>query len=353
MNSPSTPRWIEVRVLAPVEWCELVAETLAIGPCTSVAFGRPSLGTDAPPEGFDYVRTFVVTRDDTPALRASIEEALRELARATGAPELADTSVEFRPLPPEDYATSWKKSWKPFRVGRLCVVAPWTTFDGADPAREVLPSDAGGARSASLAARASRSSTPDARVTSPRATCGVAPGRPRARDLVLSIEPGGAFGSGRHATTRTCMRVLLERLRGGERVLDAGSGSGILSVTAALCGARDVFGFDTDPNAEPYATELAVGNGVGDRCRFVSGGFETLAARTGPHDVVLANIYSDVIQAFAPRLRDALAPRGWFAFSGCPAHHAEPTRAAIRAAGLSIDEERARGRWHTFVGRRA
>jgi len=321
LSDTNKARWIEVRVLAPTEWCELVAESLAIGPCTSVAFGRPSLATDAAPEGFDYVRTFLADRDDTPALRATIERTLRDLAESTGASELSDVTVEFRPLPPEDYATSWKKSWKPFRVGRLCVLAPWTDVDA--PATATA-----------------------------RTTCGVAPGRPRARDLVMRLEPGGAFGSGRHATTRTCMRVLLERVRGGERVLDAGSGSGILSVTAALCGAREVFGFDTDPNATPYASELAATNGVSDRCRFVAGGFEALAARPGPYDVVLANIYSDVIQAFAPQLRDALAPNGWFAFSGCPMHHAAPTRAAILAAGLVIEEERARGRWHTFVGTR-
>lgn len=298
------PRWIEVRVLAPAGWCELVAEHLAIGPCTSVAFGRPSLATDEAPEGFDFVRTFLPSRDDSPRLREEIVGVLRALAASTGADELQGLAVEFRPLPPEDYATSWKKSWKPFRVGRLCVLAPWSTS------------------------------------------------RPRAGDLVMRLEPGGAFGSGRHATTRTCMQVLLARIRGGERVLDAGSGSGILAVTAALCGASAVFGFDVDPNAEPYATELAADNAVTNVCRFKTAGFESLADSRGQWDVVLANIYSDIVQAHAVTLRDALAPHGWFAFSGCPAHHADATRAAIHAAGLAIEAERVRGRWHTFVGRR-
>ena len=67
---------------------------------------------------------------------------------------------------------------------------------------------------------------------------------------------------------------------------------------------------------------------------------------------MLANIYSDVIQEHAIDLRNALAPEGWFAFSGCPAHDARATAGAIASIGLSIDEERVRGRWHTFVGRR-
>lgn len=299
-----TPRWIEVRVLAPLGWCELVAEHLAIGPCTSVTFGRPSLATDPAPEGFDFVRTFIPAHADSPRLRDDITAVLHSLAERTGADELRSLALEFRPLPPEDYATSWKRSWKPFRVGRLCVLAPWSTS------------------------------------------------KPRANDVVMRLEPGGAFGSGRHATTRTCMKVLLERVRGGERVLDAGSGSGILGVTAALCGAGNVFGFDVDPNAEPYASELAEQNGVANVCRFETAGFEALAGARGTFDVVLANIYSDIIQQHATTLRDALAPDGWFAFSGCPVHHAEATRAAILRAGLALDEERIRGRWHTFVGRR-
>lgn len=298
------PRWIEVRVLAPLGWCELVAEQLAIGPCTSVTFGRPSLATEPAPEGFDFVRTFIPSHADSPGLREDIAATLRSLAERTGADELRALSLEFRPLPPEDYATSWKKSWKPFRVGRLCVLAPWSTS------------------------------------------------QPRAGDLVMRLEPGGAFGSGRHATTRTCMKVLLARIRGGERVLDAGSGSGILGVTAALCGAGSVYGFDVDPNAEPYANELARDNGVAHVCRFETAGFESLFAARGSFDVVLANIYSDIIQQHAGTLRDALSPEGWFAFSGCPVHHAVPTREAIRAAGLGVEFEWVRGRWHTFVGRR-
>ncbi len=303
----SMPRWIEVRVVAPRGWCELVAETLAVGPCTSVAFGRPSLATDEAPDGYDFVRTFIPARDDSPALRREIETSLARLAESTGARELSRLAAQFKPLPPEDYATSWKKSWKAFRVGRLCVIAPWSAAESS--------------------------------------------ARPRAGDRVMRLEPGGAFGSGRHATTRTCLRLVDERIRGGERVLDAGSGSGILGVAAALHGAHEVLGFDTDPNAEPFANELAQSNAVGARCRFVTGGFETLVDET-PFDVVLANIYADVIQARAGEWRDALAPQGWFAFSGCPVHHVIATRAAIERAGLLIDEERVRGRWHTFVGKR-
>lgn len=299
----SAVAWTEVRVLVPIGWQELVAESLALGPCTSVAFGRPSLASDPAPEGREYVRTFFASTEDSPGLRARIAEELASLAGRAGAAELAGLAPEFRPLPAEDYATSWKKSWKAFRVGRLAVIAPWSSA------------------------------------------------RPREGDLVMRLEPGGAFGSGRHPTTRACLRAIQQRIEPGARVLDAGSGSGILSVAAALCGAREAYGFDVDPVAEPYASALAADNGVADRARFATGGFELLEG-AGAFDAVLANIYADVVQAHAARLARALRPGGWFAFSGCAADHARATAAAIAAAGLELEEERVRGRWHTFVGRR-
>jgi ribosomal protein L11 methyltransferase len=222
----SDHEWVEVRVLVPEGWQELVAESLALGPCTSVAFGRPSLASDPVPAGFECVRTFVNVREDSPQLRRAIADALQQLANDTQAEELQAIQAEFRPLPREDYARSWMKVWKPFRVGRLAVTSPWSVS------------------------------------------------RTRVDDVCMELEPGAAFGSGRHATTRTCLRVLQERLLPGQRVLDAGSGSGILAVASVLFGAREAIGFDIDPNAEPYATKLATTNAVANRARFLTAGFE-------------------------------------------------------------------------------
>jgi len=299
----SDHEWVEVRVLVPEGWQELVAESLALGPCTSVAFGRSSLASDPLPEGFECVRTFVHVREDTPQLREEIAAVLRQLAQNTGAEELLGLAPEFKELPREDYARSWMKVWKPFRAGRLAVVSPWKES------------------------------------------------HPRVDDVRLEIEPGAAFGSGRHATTRTCLRVLQERIRPGQRILDAGSGSGILAVAAALFGAREAIGFDIDPNAEPYATKLAAVNGVSARARFLTAGFECVPP-LGQFDGLFANIYSDVVQEEIGTLRDVLLPGGWFIFSGCPAHHAEATMQVIRRSGLKLEEQRPRGRWHTFVGSR-
>ena len=297
-------QWTEIKVCVPTGWQELVAEALQTSLCTSVQVGDHSIASEPPPANHLHVRSYVLTDQDTPQLRAAVTRNLKALAQADE--QLAGLNAQFKVLPPEDYATSWKKSWKPFRLRSqaraLRVIPPWEQD-------------------------------------------------PQSEELQLILEPGGAFGSGRHATTRTCMAVLLERIQGGERVLDAGMGSGILAVCALLLGAGSAHGFDIDPVATQSANELAQANSVAEQTHFATGGFE--CCPQGPFDVVLANIYADIISIQAPHLASALAPGGWFAFSGCPAHHEASTRRAIQKAGLAIQETRQRGRWFTFVGQRA
>jgi ribosomal protein L11 methyltransferase len=174
----------------------------------------------------------------------------------------------------------------------------------------------------------------------------------RADDVRLVLEPGGAFGTGRHATTRMCLALVQAHVRTGARIVDAGSGSGILSVAAVVFGARSALGFDVDPNAQVYARELAAMNGVQDRCEFLTAGFDALSEHKNEFDAAVANIYSDIIQEHASTLHRSLAPGGWFAFSGCPVQHVEKTSAAIRSAGLAIEDVLVRGRWHTYFGRK-
>lgn len=300
-----TTSWTEIRVDVPAGWQELVGEALSVGPCSTVVFGTTSVAATPAAEGCIAVRGFLPTADDTPALREELEGRLGELEAAVGDPELSGLAPSYRALPPEDYATSWRKDWKPFRVGRLVLLPPWCED-----------------------------------------------GPPRTSDIRLTIQPGGSFGSGRHATTRTCLRILDRRIRGGERVLDAGAGSGVLSVGAALLGAKSALGFDIDPASPTSATELAEDNGAADRCTFRRGTFDVLDESETAFDVVLANIYADVLQANAEELFARLAPGGWFCFSGCRIDHKAATLARLAEVGFHLDEEHVCGRWATLVGRR-
>lgn len=298
------PAWTEISVLAPLEWHELVADALALGPCTSVAFGSPSRATPPPRAGWDWVRTFVLESEDNAQFRQHLSAQIARLGQRSGVAELAGLELSFRRLPPEDYANSWRKGWKALRVGRFAI----TPYDWK--------------------------------------------GSLRPSDIRLLLEPGGAFGTGRHATTRACLATVAKRAREGARVLDAGTGNGILCVAAALSGARQALGFDIDPAARPYALELAERNGVAERCEFRVGGFDCLGAGERDFDGVVANIFADLIAAHAADMAERLARGGWFAFSGCISHKRQSTLEAIRAAGLEVEELATRGRWDTFRGRR-
>jgi ribosomal protein L11 methyltransferase len=321
--------FLEVSVVAPAAWQELVAEALCLPGCTGVAIGLASLARSPLADESELVRAFYPEARDGTALRAELGARLAGLAQATGASELAGLAPEFRHLPPEDWAASWRKHWRPLRVGRLCLLLAGTE-------------------------RALRPGTERAL---------------RAGDLALFIEPGAAFGTGRHATTRLALAALQARLRAGERVLDVGSGSGILAVAAARLGAAEAVGLDCDPTAVALARELALQNGLAGRVAFAEADLAALPERLpgfdggegdgrpadrllGGFDGLLANLYSDLILAHAGELARRLCPGGWFVVTGCRSERRTAIRSALEAAGLLVDSIRTRGRWDAFAGRR-
>ena len=157
--------------------------------------------------------------------------------------------------------------------------------------------------------------------------------------LPIRLDPGMIFGTGAHASTQMCMMALEENIHGGETVLDLGSGSGILSITALVLGAASAIGVDIDPKAEDIARENAAFNGIGtDRFTAVTGDviadqamMERLA---GQYDIVLANIVADVIIPLSSIVPRFLKPEGVFICSGILDRRLEDVRQALHAAGL-------------------
>ncbi|MFM9032104.1 MAG: 50S ribosomal protein L11 methyltransferase [Opitutaceae bacterium] len=169
-----------------------------------------------------------------------------------------------------------------------------------------------------------------------------------AGDKVLWLDPGLAFGTGNHETTRLCVERLVVRAREKgveERVIDAGCGSGILALSAALLGYTDIEGFDNDAEAVRVSGENAELNGLAGRVRFGVGDLVTgLADRQA--GVVLANIQDDVLMRFARELVGAVAPGGTLILSGILAHENEAVRGAFSrvASGWAMDF-RVLGEW--------
>ena len=223
-------------------------------------------------------------------------------------PEYAPLLLTMEDVKDEDWENNWKQFYKPMEIGeRLLVIPAWEQAD------------------------------PKGRVT-------------------LTLNPGLTFGTGSHATTRLCLTALESRIHGGERVLDLGCGSGILSIAALRLGAKSAFACDIDEKCVDVAYENAALNGIGkDRLTVRQGD----ATKEGPlrdaigtgYDVVVANIVADVIISLAPQVRHFLKEDGWFLTSGIIDDRADEVAAALVAAGWNLVESCTSEGWYCYICR--
>ncbi len=275
-------RWLVLSVrVADAEYRALAADILV------------GLGAGALQETGDALVTYLPPPEDPDAFAAEARAALADALPDGAAPEVA---WEWRA--DEDWARTWKQGLAPRVLSPRLVVKPtWTEWDAA-------------------------------------------PGQ-----VVLDVDPQMAFGTGEHATTRGCLRLLDRVVRDGDRVLDVGSGSAILAVAAVRLGAAEAVAVEYDPDANINARENVEQNGTAGRVRIVEALAEPgMMAELGRFDLVLANILSGVIRPLLPAFRDALggSPAGRLIVSGILlTEHADVLRDA-EAAGfrmVATDEE--------------
>ena len=163
---------------------------------------------------------------------------------------------------------------------------------------------------------------------------------------VLTLDPGIAFGTGQHPTTRACLDAIdALAVEGTDRsFLDVGCGSGILSIAAALEGFRDVHGFDNDPDAVRNANENAEANGLG---ALFSDGDLSVSGTAAPADVVAANVLAPVLVRFAREVGALVNPGGRLILSGILDEQYDEVRAAYAALGFTELSNRLIGEWRT------
>jgi ribosomal protein L11 methyltransferase len=240
----------------------------------------------------------VEERDDgTLVAFAPDEEAaaalMEELGRKVDVPVL----VEPRRVESTDWSTGWRKGLGPRKLGRLTIIPSW------------LP----------------EASAPD--------------------PLTIVLDPETAFGSGEHGSTRAALTLLSRLLRPGDRVLDLGSGSGILAIAAIKLGAARAIGIEIDPEANEVAGRNAARNGVSDRVEFLEGDAAPLAPLVGPADLLLSNILRAVNTALLPVIASALSPGGSAIFSGMEQAEAEEFRRTLTDAGFRLVQETLDAGW--------
>lgn len=302
----SNGAWIELSLRLPAADAEVVADVLA-----ALAPGGASI--DAPfrniePERFGLeltggeatVRAYF-TAPLTPAARRAIRRRLAALPLGAPLPRLRYTEVREA-----DWAEEWKRFYRPMRVGRLLVQPSWEAAGDAGPG-----------------------------------------------DLVITLDPGRAFGTGQHETTRLCLAALARLVRPGDVVLDVGTGSGVLALAAARLGASRVDALDTDPVAVAATRENAARNGLGDRIEVSEGSLGAgwpwgRAARRG-YDCVVMNIALVVVAELLPDAAAALRPGGALVASGFLAEAVPEVASAARSAGLREVSSELDGEWGVVV----
>ncbi len=163
----------------------------------------------------------------------------------------------------------------------------------------------------------------------------------------LILDPGLAFGTGGHETTNLCLEVLDERVKGGERVLDIGPGSGILAIAALKLGAAVAEGVDIDPVAVRTAGENAALNGVADKLTVLVGDLSDKAS--GRYDIIPANIVANALIRLAPAVPGLMAENATFIASGIIDSRKDEVIAALEAAGLTVQEVKEKRGWECII----
>ncbi len=162
-------------------------------------------------------------------------------------------------------------------------------------------------------------------------------------EFILTLDPGMAFGTGTHESTRLCLEMVGESVKGGERFLDIGTGSGILAIGSLLAGAKEARAFDIDPIAvkmSRYNIEL---NGLGDRFEVKQGGADESFG--DGFDIITANIVADVIIAILPTVKKLIRKGGIFITSGIIDRYADDVVKAAEAHGFVIETRRSDNGW--------
>jgi ribosomal protein L11 methyltransferase len=309
--SAETAAWLELSVVADIEAVEAVSEILGryapAGTSVEPAFDLvdEGLGARVDPTRPATVRAYVPAADRAAAdaTVAGVATALGHL-QAFGLRPIGE--LQTRLVEEADWADAWKAYFPVLRVGRRLVIRPtWRRH-------RRLPDD-----------------------------------------VVLALDPGMAFGTGLHPTTRLCLAALEVVADRGEladaRVLDVGCGSGILAIAAVKLGAASALGVDTDPVAEEATLANARRNRLVRRVHAREG---SLPSGRPAFDVVLANLIAGVLVPLAVPLRDELRPDGILLASGIFHDREADVVAAFEAAGLAVTARTMEGDWVALEARR-
>ena len=290
--------WLELSIETPPEYVEPLTEIFHCYGEGGVAVEQP--GGFNPDEGESppipdrvVVKTYLPVDHTTDHRRSQIDVGVRLVAHLAPVTELRERRVS---------QSEWQNSWKEFfhvlRVGERIVVCPtWREYEAK----------------------------PD--------------------EVIVHLDPGMAFGTGHHPTTRMCLEIIEQTVTPGDSVLDLGCGSGILSIAAVKLGAERAVGFEIDPIAVKAGRANIDLNRAADSVELIHGTLPSPRAPAGSFDCVFANISARVVTDLAARLVECIAPGGCLLVSGVIEKHMGGVTDALTAEGAIIERQEIDGDW--------
>ena len=249
------------------------------------------------------ITVYIPSNGQGAEMLTAIRSVLSEMKAADTEGVYGRLEAEMTSIREEDWANNWKQYFKPFKVGEKLVIKPsWEEYDNSD-------------------------------------------GR-----IILEIDPASSFGTGKHHTTRLCLEVLEKYLKKGDKLLDMGCGSGILSIGAMLLGAGSAVAVDIEENAAATARENAVKNHISpDKYRTYFGNILTDEKLAGEiddkYDIIAANIVADVLIAMKESFRRYLRSGGILIVSGIIEERMDEVIDALISAGFKDPEPEVREGW--------
>lgn len=307
--------WIEVRVITKSEALEPISGIFYGLDCKGVAIEDPNdiLGREQGPLTWDFadinvlehkgtvavVKAYFAEEDNIEEILVYINEKIKEL-KDMGI-DVGEGKVEDEKMFEEDWANNWKKYYKPTKVGSKIVVKPtWEDYETKND------------------------------------------------ELLVELDPGMAFGTGTHETTRMCIQALERYVKEDSTVFDVGCGSGILAISAAKLGAKLAVGVDLDPVAVESAKENVNFNNL-DNIEILYGNLVEVI--DGKADIVVANIIAEIICILTEDVKRVIKEGGYFITSGIIHDRVEMVTKKLEETGFEVLEINKDGEWNCIVAK--
>lgn len=300
-----TNKWLEMRLTIPDQSVDLVSQALIDIGCTGITAAEKALDTFVVPApdslaNDPVLRAYFIYPENVETLCLTVQQALSSLTDIF--PELAETLLDYRELADHDWASDWQQHFPPFKVGKRLVIHPsWIDWPATG------------------------------------------------EEVILTLDPGQAFGTGTHATTGLCLEALSDHFESAnppQQILDVGTGSGILAMACAALGAKEVVACDIDSDACQVAIANIQQNQLTQQILITDNPLDQIP---GQYDLVLANILAAENIRLSAQLVEHLAPQGRLVLSGILIEQEQQVIDGFAAFSLTLLSTSHRDEWTCIV----